>query len=128
MNRSYKRGRAAEYMVAAALTGLGYEAVRMAGSHGKQDVIAWNTQRYRHIQVKTFQTKKPPSYAGDVQKLLKLDLPPNASRELWIRRARQHGWYARYLVEPPEAGTEVPKLTLVEANGSPVVGSGNGTD
>lgn len=91
-NKHYLRGRASEYRVQRELESEGFETIRTAGSHGVADVIAWNGHLVRFIQVKTFTTKKVPTFKDDVEKISAMTLPPNSQVELWIRKIGSKGW------------------------------------
>lgn len=52
MPTPYQAGRYYEYQCAKQLRAAGYEAVRTAGSHGPFDVIAWNNDELKLVQVK----------------------------------------------------------------------------
>jgi hypothetical protein len=104
----YERGRSAEYRAVNELKEEGYEAVRVAGSHGQSDVIAWNDDHYRHIQVKTFIGPKPPNYTKEILKLAQIRLPSGiAQREFWMRRIGGLGWHQRLLVWNDSEGVVV---------------------
>lgn len=89
---------------------LGFEVLRTSGSHGAMDVLAWNEQGLRFIQCKTY-IKRPGSYLPDIEKLLSLRLPPNATAELWVHQISKKGWQRQeilkesYLYLPPQRDT-----------------------
>ncbi len=95
----YQQGRDAEYRVNRELGIEGYDIGRFAGSHGKADTLAWDGTMIRFIQVKTFRSKKPPSYAEDIAGLAAMRLPPNATAELWVRQIGQKGWHDQLVIQ-----------------------------
>lgn len=94
---SYERGRAAEYKTQADLEKIGFVTLRTSGSHGAMDVLAWNADLLRFIQVKTYLNKRA-SYAKDVRELEDMIVPPNSTKELWVRKIGQRGWETQLLV------------------------------
>lgn len=97
MVTKYERGRDNEYRAMRDLEAEGYTVTRTAGSHGAADVIAWNDQHIRFIQIKSY-IKRMTSYAKDIAQLTELVTPPNATRELWIRKKGQRGWQEQRLI------------------------------
>lgn len=79
---NYTNGRRAEYLARTALLMAGYNVLRAAGSKGPVDLIAWNDQTTRFIQVKKGKGAARPA---EIDALRKLSLPPLASVELWVR-------------------------------------------
>jgi predicted transcriptional regulator len=84
----YAAGVEAERKTMAVLEAAGYQTARMAGSHGMFDVIAWDRQRFRLIQVKRGVARLSPA---DREAMQNAAVPENASREYWRwpLRARQ---------------------------------------
>ena len=82
---NYRKGRNAEYRAKAILLAAGYFVARAAGSKGAADLIAWNTQSFRLISVKSGGT-----YASAVEReaLQLLPVPSNTSKEIWRFPAR----------------------------------------
>ena len=76
----YASGRRAEYRAQRILEAAGYETARMAGSHGYADVIAWNGQQVRFIQVKRGTGRLTPLKR---EGFTAMALPANCTRELW---------------------------------------------
>lgn len=97
----YERGRDNEYRAQRDLTAEGYTTLRAAGSHGPADVIAWNADHIRFIQIKSYDQRQT-DYGNDIAKLADLITPPNASRELWIRKKGTRGWTDRIRIDTPE--------------------------
>lgn len=95
----YQQGRDAEYRAARELGEETYDTGRFAGSHGNGDVLGWDETVIRFIQVKTFRSKHPPSYADDIAKLEAMRLPPNATAELWVRKVGQQGWHDQLVIK-----------------------------
>lgn len=88
-NKSYQRGVSFERKVMDIFAKLGWYASRAAGSHGKFDVIAWNTKRLRFIQCKTTLSKiRLRAYLSDLREMAKTPVPDNAVKELWIKHGR----------------------------------------
>jgi Holliday junction resolvase-like predicted endonuclease len=101
MTTRYTRGRDSEYRAQRDLEAEGYTTYRTAGSHGEVDVIAINAKEIRLVQTKSFQ-KRPDDYGKDIVQLADLVAPPNASRELWIRKVGQRGWQDQIRIDTPE--------------------------
>ncbi len=97
MATNYERGRDTEYKCIETLEKAGYIAVRTAGSHGAFDVVAVNALGFRLIQCKREQGE-PGSYDIDREKIQQLQLPRNATGELWVWRDRQ-GWVLQEVVK-----------------------------
>lgn len=97
MATKYEAGRESEYRVQRELEAEGYCTTRAAGSKGKVDVIAWNAEHIRFIQVKTFLTKVG-SYAADIKALEAITFPPSSTVELWIRQRGQRGWLHKHVL------------------------------
>lgn len=95
MNRNYQNGRAAEYRVVKILEATGYTAVRSAGSHGCADVIAWNTQGLRLIQV-----KRGVAHASPLEwaAFAELPVPYGTVKEIWEFRKPRHPPVVRVVV------------------------------
>lgn len=79
---NYANGAAAERQVIRGLKGAGYRAMRSAGSHGPIDVVAWNGNGIRLIQVKKDVAITP----AERRELQNMAAPFNASVEIWRRR------------------------------------------
>lgn len=84
-NRNYRRGRAYEYRVVKMLEATGFTATRTAGSHGCFDVMAFNGQQLRLIQVKCGDATMSPA---ERETFRSLHVPPQATREIWHFRKR----------------------------------------
>lgn len=82
MNKKYNAGRRKEYELKKELEGLGYCATRAAGSKGAFDIIAYNENHVRFIQVKYEQS--PTSYSADIAKMKSTKVPQFCTKELWI--------------------------------------------
>jgi len=83
---NYASGRRAEYRCQRILEAAGYTTARMAGSHGMFDVIAWNGQGIRFIQVKAGIARLS---AMDREAMTLAAVPACASREYWRFMPRQ---------------------------------------
>lgn len=98
MTTKYKQGRDTEYLCQRDLQQSGWESIRAAGSKTKTDILAYNVHGTRFIQCKRY-TDRPGDFTQDLGQLLSLKLPPNASAELWMRRAGKPGWVERLLIK-----------------------------
>ena len=76
---NYEKGRRAEYKAMHQLRDDGYTVLRTAGSHGIYDVVAWNPDEVRFIQVK--RDCKPTR--GELAALAGAIVPPGCVKELW---------------------------------------------
>lgn len=86
MATNYARGRAAEYRTIRLLEAAGYTCARTAGSHGCADVIAWNAQGWRLIQVKRGRGGISPL---DRETFAQLPVPSGTLKEVWCYCARR---------------------------------------
>lgn len=98
MATKYESGRASEYKVQKELEAQGYCTTRAAGSKGKIDVIAWNDQHTRFIQVKTFLTRVG-NYKADITAIEAITFPPHSTAELWIRQRGKPGWLSQLVIK-----------------------------
>jgi Holliday junction resolvase-like predicted endonuclease len=108
---NYRNGRRLEYLARDELQGDGYVVIRSAGSHGPVDLIAWNAERVRFIQVKAGGAIRPKDRAT----LAALVVPAGASVELWERA--EHGFDIRvytagYQLNGPGQAQRTPNQTL----------------
>lgn len=79
----YISGRRAEWLARNELTKDGYTVVRAAGSKGKIDLVAWNFNGVKLIQVKKGQGRVTvEEYAA----LNEFDIPAHSTVEVWQRR------------------------------------------
>lgn len=79
-NKNYIRGRNNEYKAIRLLQKAGYDCIRSAGSHGTWDIIAYNSNGIRFIQVKTNDCVT----ALDLESIQEFNnIPPNSTKELW---------------------------------------------
>jgi Holliday junction resolvase len=88
---AYTRGARLERVARKTLERDGYIVTRSAGSKGPVDLVAWNRQGFRLIQVKKAGAARPITR----QQLVALPRPRNASVELWERAGRQ--WHISHL-------------------------------
>ena len=86
----YSRGRNIEYKAKQWLIEAGYEVIRSAGSKGKFDLVAFDGRAVRFIQTKYTATDNA-KYNADEERILKTEVPPNATIELWVYR-KNKGW------------------------------------
>ena len=80
---NYSRGRNVELKIVHFLEDCGYTSTRSAGSKGAFDVIAYNGKHVRFIQSK-YTNDENRSYAADIAKMEGVEVPPYATKELWI--------------------------------------------
>jgi endogenous inhibitor of DNA gyrase (YacG/DUF329 family) len=95
----YKKGIRYERQLKKELEKEGYTVTRSAGSHGMFDLIAYNKEHYRLIQVKSTlntETNINLLLKKDIKKLMMYDKPPNSIVELWCWRMRK-GWEKRVI-------------------------------
>lgn len=88
---SYTRGQRAQYKARDQLILYGFEVMIGARSLGPFDLIAWNKDKVRFIQVKSIRADKKYFDKKELQKIMAEEIPPNASKEIWIWIANQ-GW------------------------------------
>lgn len=95
---NYVRGREVEYKCKAALIEEGYRIIRASSSKGDFDIIAYNHERTRYVQLKR-EMKRQGSYPSVREEIRKINVPlfltgifneaevtiplPN-TKELWI--------------------------------------------
>lgn len=97
MTTRYERGRAQEYRALRDLQAEGYTATRTAGSHGTADIIAWDADTVRFIQIKSF-IDRPDGYKADIEALRTMTVPPHATKELWVHRHNTRGWWLKHTI------------------------------
>ena len=99
------------------LESLGYSAVRSRGSFGAFDVIAWNKDVVRFVQVKREKAKwnKRTSYKKVIEELEKIELPCNTTKELWVRRDKDSKFHVLYKVENKEIKLEETTIQPMES-------------
>jgi len=78
---NYQRGTRLERLARDSLRRNGYTVVRSAGSKGKIDLVAWNGECVRMIQVKA----KGALSAKEIEALRALPCPPCGTIETWER-------------------------------------------
>ena len=84
-NNKYLRGAYYERKTITNLEEKGYVASRTAGSHGVFDVIAFNDNHFRLIQIKSTQNSvKMGFYRKDLTNITNIVNPDNSTKELWI--------------------------------------------
>lgn len=77
---SISKGWRREKKTMAILEGEGFTCTRAGGSKGCADIVAWNGERIRFIQVKSNRLLSP----AERQRFRDLVVPPNASKEVWV--------------------------------------------
>jgi hypothetical protein len=80
MLKSKRKGKRREKQAAEMLRKQGYYVIESRGSFGIWDLIAYNTEHARLIQVKS--NRKPSPEAIDIMRGHKT--PPHFSKEIWI--------------------------------------------
>ncbi len=83
MTSKYAQGRRVEWHAKHQLEGLGYKVPRASGSKGLFDLIAFNKEQVRFIQVKSTRDKKR-KYQKEIDEISSVRLPVNAHKELWV--------------------------------------------
>jgi len=86
-NPNYVKGARQENAVRKILESQGYSVMRSAGSKGVFDLIAWNAEEVRFIQVKYDAPIQP-----DLDKMSRVEVPPNGTKELWHRKRYEREW------------------------------------
>lgn len=81
---NYRRGYEKETLAMAVLEEQGYECCRAAGSHGHFDVIAWNKEHIRFIQLKREKIPTNNTYSAERKKMATSTMPANGRMELWV--------------------------------------------
>jgi Holliday junction resolvase-like predicted endonuclease len=83
----YSKGRAIEQRVMTFLKMSGFSAMRSAGSKGVFDIIAYNKEMVRFIQIKSGASPRKSMYKADIESIMSTEVPPVlSSRELWIHK------------------------------------------
>lgn len=88
------RGTRYERQAKRELENSGFKVVRSAGSLGETDLIAYNKECIKLIQVKAtknMRAKIPLLFVEDIERLKNLPAPPLSTKELWCWRDRR-GW------------------------------------
>lgn len=93
---NYQRGYRAELAAVTELKQEGYQALRAAGSKGPFDLIAWNAETVRFVQVKRVRNGNN-GLAKAARELEAVPVPPYARKELWVWRDRE-GFVERRVV------------------------------
>jgi len=109
-NSRYIRGRNAEYLVVKELASLGYHTGRTPGSKGLFDVIAFNKEELRLIQVKRTKDNSYHFPSKELKAIKDLYVPNNTRKELWIRFDKQKGRNAKW--EKIEISTNIEKISI----------------
>lgn len=86
-NSRYLKGYRAELLAKKELEASGYKVLRTAGSHGFCDLICFDVNHVKFVQVKSVKEFKEHMYNAEYEKLkaLKRTMPMNSRIELWIR-------------------------------------------
>jgi len=92
MANNYQRGAQREWELARRLRQQGYTVVRSAGSHGPADLVAWNGEVVRFIQVKA---DRADALAA-AEELKAMAWPPASRVEVWWGAGRT--WQRRTVV------------------------------
>jgi len=78
---SYEKGKRIEYMVKKKLWLQGFNVLRVAGSKGLYDLVAWNEEQILFIQVKGTRLRK------EEKRLITQDLvPESVIKQVWIKK------------------------------------------
>jgi Holliday junction resolvase len=70
----------------------GYTVLKMAGSKGAFDLVAYSIANVRFIQIKRTGKKQIPPYREEIKKLLIERVPEYATKELWVWQ-KNIGWH-----------------------------------
>ena len=97
MTTNYQRGAQTEYRACQELERVGYTTLRSAGSKGAIDIVAWNHNGVRFIQLKRTKSYYQREYEQDKEQLQELPTPPNTTREIWVWRDNV-GWITQEVV------------------------------
>jgi Holliday junction resolvase len=92
MNKNYLAGYKAERRAVNYLKKEGYTIIRSGKSRTPVDLVAFNAEKIRLIQIKSTKEKKIPSYNEDIQALQDMKIPENATIELWVWESSV-GWH-----------------------------------
>ena len=84
MNRNYIAGRRLEYRAIALLRQQNFECIRAPASKGYWDIIAWDDDHLKFIQVKKNRVSR-----AELQTLKQALVPRGAKREVWIFKPRK---------------------------------------
>jgi len=101
MGTNYSKGRMYEYKAIEELKKQGYYCVRAAQSRGVADIVCWDINHFRLIQVKSVKnlhsnwTKK----WDEVKGLVELPAPVNCRKELWVWNRAKMEWKKEVLTE-----------------------------
>jgi len=91
-NKNYMVGYRAEREAMRILAKDGMQVLRTAGSHGIFDVVGFDKNVCRFIQIKVCQNGKANSFVTLRKFMEKIDLPKNCTSELWVYEKRV-GWH-----------------------------------
>ena len=83
---NYSNGRRAEWAARDELIKQGYTVTRSAGSKGCIDLVAWNYDGTRLVQVKKGSGRATPK---EREALAAFDIPPHSTVEIWHRESGQ---------------------------------------
>jgi hypothetical protein len=83
----YESGAAFERTIKRAFEANGFTCIRSAGSKGKVDLIAFNSNEMFAIQCKR-ETNRKHSYRDEMFEFGRLVVPDNCSKQLWIKRGK----------------------------------------
>lgn len=75
----YRKGKKREYKTRDLLIADGFFVVRSAGSKGAFDLVAFNSESVRLVQIKA---NKWPG-RSEIETMATIPIPPNATREVW---------------------------------------------
>ena len=84
MTTQYQRGQRIQYKARDELRRVGYHTMTAGRSLGPFDIIAWNSDSARFIQVKSCQREKFYFEKGELEELVKEPIPKFCRKEVWI--------------------------------------------
>jgi len=94
---NYVRGREVEYRCAAKLRQDGYRIIRASSSKGDFDIIAYNKNKIRFVQLKR-EKEQQGTYPSIRDAIREIDLPQHVivTKELWIWTDHR-GWFMQII-------------------------------
>ena len=89
VNKAYKKGYQAELEAKKHLIEAGYSVIRSAGSKGPIDLVCWDINGFRLIQVKNLEGKMTPYQEIRDLEILKDTMPTNCRVEIWFKKRKK---------------------------------------
>ena len=101
VNKQYQIGRLAEYRAKKELEKQDYYVERSAGSKGVADLICWDINQFRLIQVKSakkFTGWIPFLSKREIKEFEGIPTPMNCRKELWVWVSESRKWKKKILM------------------------------